>query len=507
MDRCSLCPTDTNGQPCSRIVSCSGPSGRCDFLFLGAGPDKTEIRTGVPYSGLAGEEFNTLYLPLANLRRDQVAVSNATLCWDGTARIPSAKRLAACASHHLPELLDRFRPLVVVLMGGAVQTLCDKRIRLDLHHGIPQYTTLLNGSWQGWVWPSYEPALGMRDTRMMTQIMDDFRRLGDWLSGDWQPPSQPDYATDYAIAHTASDVECYIRCAIDAPRGHDGRWTPGCDTERHGGEVWSLQWSVRPHTGRLIRAGNKEAVEAFNHYLAQYRPEMSWHNAPQDLDAAERMRIDLSLARGHRDTMQEAFQLCTLPQGLKALVYRLFGVEMRSWEDTVWPASIAAMTAWLERGIEIEAQRPGVELTELTMGKCIVCGKRNKRAVCSVCGSTVNFVKREEFPNNVESILRHILRYAIGTGTGEKEKPYNPWKKLPEMMTEGLRGKVARPADWERLKEEAGEMPVLGIGNCDLEEAVQYAAGDADWELQLAGKLSELRKGKRWEVDIQDYDE
>ena len=105
----------------------------------------------------------------------------------------------------------------------------------------------------------------------------------------------------------------------------------------------------------------------------------------------------------------------------------------------------------------------------------------------------------------MSAILSHILRYTAQTE--ENEKPYNPWKKLPEMELDGLRGKVAAKAEWDRLMEEVGEMPVLGIGNCEDEEAVRYAISDADWELQLAMKLTELRKGKRWEVDRQDYDE
>ena len=57
----------------------------------------------------------------------------------------------------------------------------------------------------------------------------------------------------------------------------------------------------------------------------------------EDCDAAE-------YASGrYRDTMQEAFHLGNLPQGLKALTYRLFRHTMTSYEETVRPASIRAL--------------------------------------------------------------------------------------------------------------------------------------------------------------------
>src|SRR6185369_5407877 len=96
--RCSACPTNEDGRPCSNPVLPDLPPGdRCGVLFLGAGPAKVENKTGTPYSGLAGEELNDTYLPIAGLQRDQVGVANVSSCWDGSDRTPNEKRVLACA--------------------------------------------------------------------------------------------------------------------------------------------------------------------------------------------------------------------------------------------------------------------------------------------------------------------------------------------------------------------------------------------------------------------------
>lgn len=211
-DRCAACP-HTNTRPCRKVEAVGPTQARC--LFLGAGPSKVEDRTGIPYSGLAGDELTDTYLAVAGLHRADVVIGNATLCWDGTDRTPSDARVAACAAHHLPALLDRVRPEVVVLMGGATNKIADvrvsslDRIRLDTHHGTPQWGTL-PGGWTGWIWPMFEPALGMRETARMTQLLTDFKHLGQWLKSEWFPPAADLAQKDYRLARTTQQVKDYF---------------------------------------------------------------------------------------------------------------------------------------------------------------------------------------------------------------------------------------------------------------------------------------------------------
>lgn len=494
--RCPLCPIRDDGRPCPGPIPPSGPNTQCDYLFIGAGPAKREAQKLRPYSGLAGDELDETYLPIAGLHREDVVITNGSVCWDLTDRTPPEKRILACAKTHLPALLGRVRPTVVVLMGGATQVLADKRIRLDVHHGRPQWTGLLGGEWEGWVWPSYEPALGMRDTGMMKPLMEDFRHLGQWMRGEWTPPIADEETTDYQICSTPSQLVEYVDC-------YAAVLEVACDTEDHGLDLWSLQIAHTPCTGRLIRTNDHRMMQTFAEWSRATSAEWVFHFAIHDLGKLHQLGIDIT---NFRDTMHEAYHL-SMPQGLKALVYRLFGHEMKSWEDTVWPASIAKMTTWLDDAITLAATRPDELVTTMKRGTCELCAHYHSKGPCKCGCEHMQLTRRkvEHKPSALESILRHVHRHT--TTTGDADKPYDPWKKLPEMQAEGLRGKVADRRDWEWIEETLGSIPLLGIGNCDEAEAVGYACGDSDWTLRVAHKLELERSDKRWRVDLEDYDE
>lgn len=491
--RCPTCPMTDSGHYCSRQVSWSGPSGRSPVVFIGAGPGKTEDSTNLPYSGRAGEEFDSTYLSLSGLHRRHVVVDNASKCWDGTDRTPNEKRVLGCAHHHLPALLSRTQPDVVVLMGGVTQRLADTRIRLDMHHGMPQYTTLLGGQWEGWVWPSYEPALGMRETSKMTQLMEDFRNLGKWLNGEWVPPyllADPEEKTDYRLITSATigDLRSYLRLDRRYP------YLAG-DTEKHGSAPWSIQFSHTPGTGRMVRAEEKEALGMLNWWLQEAGTEMVLHNAPQDLDTCEKMGVR---PVSFRDTMQESYNLCSFPQGLKALVYRTLGVTMRSWEDVVWPASVEAAVSWMEDARDIASSRPDIISHPLVRGRCVDCGHQHTKGPCKRdgCGCEsvrVTFERIEEKPSAMEGILKHVLRYTMSTQ--EDDDPYNPWDKLVEMREVGLRGKVAGEEEWQWMEEAVGrKVPILGIGNVEIGEAVRYGCLSATSMIQTPTGLISIKE-------------
>ncbi len=488
--RCSTCPG-----PSFSVVPAVGPA-PCALLFLGAQPGKTENHTGVPYSGLAGDEFNETYLTAAGMRREDVAVGNTMNCWSGTTRTPTAKECRTCALTHLPRTLDRVRPEVLVTMGAGAQGVVDARVRLEMHRGRPLWTTLLGGVWEGWVFPMYEPALGMRDTPRMSQLLEDFRHLGQWVRGEWKPPEPAERTKDYKLVETPAAF------AFGPSNGVWHKHIPWCavDTETDGGRPWSVQWSQKTGQGRMALATDTESLAL----LAALLPtvEVRLHNAPGDFDTLAKMGIHIAK---WRDTMQEAYHLCSLPQGLKPLAYRLLGVEMRSWEDVVWPASVAAATGWIEDAIGLaETNLANAEVTYLKMGVCGGCGKRGRGQPCRHCGGPVGFRRTTYTPGAAQQILRHVLTHTAGTV--EDEKPYDPWKAMGRFRDEGLRGKKAEGWEWDFLEQELGRMPILSIANAPMADAITYAVGDADMTGRVAVELERLRGDARWEVPREDWD-
>ena len=500
----ALCPTRCPSCPnTSRLVLSEGPA-PAQFLFLGAGPGKHEDRSGRPYSGPAGEELTNTYLALARLHREDVHIGSAQLCWTGDDKVQEA-RLLACARHHLPALLDRVRPEVLVLMGGATCRIADERIRLDMHHGRPRWGSVLGGAYECWLWPSYEPALGMRETSRMTQLIEDFTHLGEWMRGEWAAPAPglEEREKDYRLVHTWEELESYLNCLPAVLE-------MAMDTEDHGGKPWSVQISHTPHTGRMILAENTALIRRFSAWANESSTSWIFHHAVHDLDVAARLGI--FIAR-YRDTLQEAFQLCSLPQGLKALVYRLFGATMHSWEDTVRPASVRAVVDWLEEGMAAVSGTLDESIVHtLNRGICQDCGHMHLRNACKRCGcpipvkesGRITYRRVEHRPGAVEAILKHVLTYTVQTE--EADEPYDPWEAMDRMRVEGLRGKKPESWEWEWLEGRIGKAPILGIAHCPADQALLYAAGDADWTGQVAAELEKQRGSARWQIADEDRD-
>lgn len=478
--RCPDCPAFY--QP----ISGNGPI-PSRMLLIGERPGKKENEGHEVFIGPTGQELDETYLALAGMDRGDVRVENAVRCWAENNRTPSPAEVRSCAGHFLPRTIDLVQPEFLVLMGGSACRIADFPIRLEMHHGRPLWGSVLGGKWEGWVWPSYHPAAGMRDGKMMTGLLEDFANLGRWLGEEgWWPRQAGEVEVDYRYANTCSDLVAYLDC-------YAGILETACDTETHGKEKWSIQISHTPHTGRMILAGNKPVVDTFRDWTRATSAEWLFHYAAHDMDELDRYGI--GPITNWRDTMQESYHQTNLPQGLKPLAYRLLGVTMRSWEDVVWPASITAMVEWMQAGVVVA----GVEqITETKTLKCMDCGHRHSRGPCGKLGcgcvsTNMTNLKTEYKLSTAGSILKHLLRYTTAEDQ-DLDTPYHPWKKLEQMKIDGLRGKTATTGEWQAIEEVLGPTPVLGIGNAEAGEQLRYAVGDADMTGQVATELARMRQ-------------
>ena len=359
----------------------------------------------------------------------------------------------------------------------------------------------------------YHPALGMHDTTKMTPLLKDYKHLGEWLEGLWSPPTSDleSGERDYRLLHTAKDLVEYCTLYRDHP------WSvqPAVDTERHGQQPFSVQFSIHPGTGRMFLLPNEPVVREFNTFLSEMDASIRLHNAPQDLDWLHQMGVRLVDSTrawdgfGWSDTMQEAFQIGVGHQALKELAYQLLGVEMRTWEDVVRPASVKKTQEWLEAAYEYSLENfQDTKRVEMRTMLCNGCehrahsGKKCRKCDCPGHSTTRPLVKEVTENSASNNILKHVLSYV-----SKVDSEYDPWENLPRMWQEGLRGKT--PPMWQmvELEAELGPMPILGIGNCEIEDAVQYGCSDADHTGQVADKLAEQRWSDEFKVsrvDIRD---
>lgn len=469
--RCPACPKKY------LPIAGSGPV-PCEILCLGERPGKQENIKQAVFVGPTGEELNQTYLPLAGLRRESVRIENVVRCWEDNNKTPSPELVESCSRHFLPRTLSRVQPSILILMGGSACRIIDPdpntpRLRLETHHGLPRWGSVLDGEWEGWIWPMYHPASGLHDTKNMTALLQDFARFAEWREGEWEAPEPRQGETDYQLARSARDVDQYMFNVC----GLAGAVKIGMDTEDHGGIPWSVQWSGRAGTGRLIQAGNRRALDRLAKHIYDCGTVSIFHFAAHDLDVLDKM----GMAVGEiRDTMQESYHQGDLPQALKPLAHRLLGANMRSWEDVVKPASLAALQSWLESAYALAVDN----LTDRVR-------KRLKTKI-----------KFEDKPSAIESISRHVLSHMA-----DLEADYDPWEAWGRFCVEGLRGKKPETWELEYLTGEIGPIPILGIANAKFEDALNYATSDADHTLQVADALEQRRQGKRYEIYEGDRDQ
>lgn len=499
LPRCDACP-------CAyRPLPGTGPR-KARILALGDRPSAKDNDRCRIFSGPPGQELDDTYLRLAGLDRDDIRIENVVRCWTENSRTPSEKEIKSCSSNFIPYTLADCEPEIVILLGAKALLVADgKHRKLEVIHGRPYWGSLMGGEWEGWIWPMMHPNAGMQDTSKMSNIITDFENLGRWLRGQWEPPQQ-DVVKDYALIETKNEFDEYVgECAAD-----DDNWLtkPAVDTETHNGKDWSLQFSIRRHTGRMILSEHRDLCRYFNEFMHDGPPELIMlHNAPQDLDSLCKMGVTYD--QPLRDTMAEAFHLGSLPQGLKALAAQLVGADMTSWEETVKADSVDMVMIWLGMASAwCESNLRPVEY--LKTFNCVNCGHRahlatkaRKKGECKDCGCVSTRVIPQSRPQKsagvLEGMFNHLMRYA-------QNESYDVWDSFDDLILRGLRSKYPGNGEIAQVYAAVGPLPSLGIANCDMARAVTYACGDADYTGQVGEVLETLRGDAVWLVGKQDWD-
>jgi hypothetical protein len=292
----------------------------------------------------------------------------------------------------------------------------------------------------------YHPSMGLHESRWMQMIMEDWKAF-DQTEMPWDPPPE---RVEYVTGVDARLQWLFHPLTYVA-----------VDTESHGPDPWSVQISTYKGEGGLIRTTDREGMDFLRHLIPE--KDVILHNASYDLEVLRKLGIRVTR---FRDTMQEAFHLGNLPQGLKALSYRLFRHTMTSYEEVVWPASVSALQEWMYEAVQIAE----LDLSHLER-------KQLKTKV-----------KETVKPSSLETLLRRLMRMT------DSASDYNPWGTLKEPRLDAFWSEPLNQQAVNYIEARIGRYPILGIGNCSMEEAVRYAVGDADWTGRVAVELERRRK-------------
>ena len=456
---CAACPRTCALVPGDGAIPPPNPG--CRILAIGERPGQDEYkRSGRPFTGKSGQELNENYLLLAGLTRDDIYLCNTVRCGDPANRTPGKRETEACARHFLPYELDAIRPHYILLLGGIACSLFDDDplgpVNLQLHHGRPLRRSLYGHEY--WVIPMYHPALGMHDTRKMTPILEDWETAGRIIQGEYRIPQDPYKGkTDYRLV----DAEG-VRAYFARYRQTTGVNYGGFDTETDEGRLWCATVSIAPGTGIMVRADDLDGLaELWAQMLHGYH----WfiHNAPFDLEkVAIFTPLPLHLPpTAYSCTQQAAYHRGNLPQGLKALGWRLFGVQMTDYEDVVMPHSRNRLMEWWVDALLLT----GEEQVEIPGKVSLKTGRQGKSRFK---------------PTPAYSRLLQIYNH-----TPTSADLYYPWKKWDEAGSGGDgAGKLTR-ADKDRITAVIGPPPRPSIIHVPTDAVVDYAVRDCDVGLRL----------------------
>lgn len=436
--RCALCPNNR------RQVFPDGPLD-ARIVLLGEGPGWSEDKSGVPFVGKSGQELDETYLKLAGLNRSEIFVSNLVQCRqerNGIDVRPSETLTRCCAENHLREELRTVDPGIVILCGATACSIYPD-IDLELEHGFPRKI----GS--TWIVPMYHPAAGLHETRYMTPMLADWENFGKWIKGTWHLPdddSVPWNKPKYELLNSEQNFPREIP-----------QWV-AVDTETDETKPYSIQFATGKGRAYMVLAKDHTSVGRLRERLRGRHA--IFHNAGFDLDICDQMGIQF---RGFRDTMQEVYHLGNLPQGLKAVIYRVFGFRMVSYDEVVTPWSKQVLETWL-------AEALGHVSSEMRTVKCEQLKTKVRETVKA---------------HPAEAVLRRVL--------SKLGDDYDPWE--PTKWAKGVEKPRLIGRDWlPEIEQAIGRMPRKSIVHAPIDQQIMYACSDADFTGRLATWLEVERE-------------
>lgn len=433
--RCGLCKTRTMSVPGVRCTAT-----RPTLMLIGEAPGKNEDRKGTPFCGASGEEL-VAYLERARLTRNICDVDNVVKCRPPDDRDPTPDEIAKCRGY--VESFVRSRdPHLVVLVGriAAKTFLGDRFDSMERDHGIP-----VEHAGRLWV-PVYHPADGMHQTHDMALIQQDFHWVKEILARKRVPEDfidrfpSPEYAR-VAVPASLRDFlgENVSTIALDTE----------IDSTLREGHPWCLSASTRPGTGCVVRATDTAGLGYVNEIVSNPRTLTILHNAKFDLPVLAKLGV-----RPARfwDSMLAAYVLQIGAIGLKVLAYRIAGMKMTEYNETIRPYAAKKYLNYVLRVLERDWPKPEPEAVI-------------KDGVAKVYQA-----------QGVNQRLNRALTDLV------KNPDVDLWDRWVNVDAESRK----------RIEAELGPLTRANISDIPLDEAVQYAARDADATLRIYPVLSQM---------------
>jgi len=174
----------TTCEDCPMNVGCpsAGPKD-ADILIIGEAPGYTELRKGVPFTGISGKVLDSL-LKENDIKRSRCRITNVVLCRDGKDVKPDKERLEACRPRLQAEIENEHVKTIICLGAYAAKTILGGSASVTKSRiGPPKK---IRGKQ---VIVTYHPAAALRVPDQFPHIVNDFKKINGvvsyWNEPDW----------------------------------------------------------------------------------------------------------------------------------------------------------------------------------------------------------------------------------------------------------------------------------------------------------------------------------
>ena len=164
--RCTACPLYK-----SRTLSVAGEgSQNAKIIIVGEAPGSEEDRQGFPFVGRSGKFLDEM-LKLADLKKENVFLTEAVKCHPPKNRNPLIKELKICKELWLEKQIELIKPELIVILGrSALKSLLNWTNVAEVHGKL-----LKKDGRKYFV--TYHPSAGMRFPKIGQEMKKDFNKL------------------------------------------------------------------------------------------------------------------------------------------------------------------------------------------------------------------------------------------------------------------------------------------------------------------------------------------
>lgn len=158
-----------------------------EIFFIGEAPGEKEDLCGLPFVGRAGKELDLL-LEKIGLRIDDIYIANILKYRPPKNRNPSSLEIKS----HTPFLIEQIKivnPKIIVTLGNYSTRFVLSNFNLKFMSHVDSISNLrgefksvkLDDDLEFFVFPLYHPAAMLYNPKLREVMVEDFKKLGDFL--------------------------------------------------------------------------------------------------------------------------------------------------------------------------------------------------------------------------------------------------------------------------------------------------------------------------------------